>query len=82
MNPVEFTDVVRRAEDVQSASLEESDAPPQPAPGKRRDARLRYALLIGIALLSAWLALTIRNSYSEIDAELEMIRAKIALPTH
>jgi hypothetical protein len=57
-----------------------SDAARQSAPGRLCDARLRYALLGGIALLSAWLAISINNSIDEVNAELEMIRANIARP--
>jgi len=82
MKTAEFTSVARRSEDVESTSIEEFDASPPPAPVKPGNARLRYALLIGIALSAAWLAFTINSSINEIDAEVQMIHEKLLLPTH
>ena len=82
MNTAEFPSVVRRSEEVESRSIEEFDTSPQPAPVKPGNARLRYLLLIGIALSAAWLAFTINSSINEIDAEVQMIHEKLLLPTH
>lgn len=82
MNAMEFTTVARRTEDVESTSITEPGVARQPAPGTARNARLRYALLAGIALLSAWLAFTIRDSINEIDAQVEMIRTSIVSSPH
>ena len=77
MNPVEFTNVVPQAEDAESEAMEEFAAPRQSVRGARRDARLRYALLAGIALFSGWLAFTIHNSIGELERQVEMIRENI-----
>jgi hypothetical protein len=82
MNAVEFTNIVRRAEDVESPPIEELNGPRQPAPGTPCDARRRYAMIAGIVLLSAWLAFAINNSISDLNAQLEMIRADLMLPIY
>ena len=80
MNAVEFANVVRRTEHIESPSTGDFDAPRPPAPGKPRDARLRYAMLAGLALLSAWFVFTIASSISDIETELDSIRANVVLP--
>ncbi len=79
MNPVKCTNVVRRAEDVESSSSEELGGPQQPAPRTVRGARLRYSLLAGGALLVAWLVFTVHNSISGLDAQLDSLQATFLL---
>ena len=79
MNAVEFTNVVRRAEHVESPYIAKCDGP-QPALGIRCNARLRYTLLASIALLTAWLVFAIFSSIGEINSQLDGIRTTILLP--
>ncbi len=79
MNPVECTNVVRRADDVEFTSNEEFGGPQQATPGTLSDARLRYALLAGGALLIAWGAFMVRNAISGLDAQLDSLQATFLL---
>jgi hypothetical protein len=52
--------------------------PRQLAPAAPTSARLLNASLLGIALLLAWLAFEVHNSFNELDAQMEMARQSIA----
>jgi hypothetical protein len=74
MNAEEITNVVPEMErNVQTTAIESP-------PVAKRDAGLRYALLIAIALLSGWLAYTVISSLNEIDQQMQAIRAACFLP--
>lgn len=80
MNTAEMTSIISQTEDNEAATIGPLDALPKPAQGAIRSARLRFGLLLGIALLSAWLATTMLNSINELNAEFDRIHAVITLP--
>lgn len=80
MNPAKVTNVVAQTEDVETTTIGALDTPPKHAQGVMCGTRLRYGLLLGIALLSAWLAITLLNSITEVSAEFDKIQANNALP--
>lgn len=55
---------------------------PVPALATMRGAHLRQLLILGIALLAAWITIVALSSIKEIDANLEEMRASCSLPTY
>jgi hypothetical protein len=79
MKSAEITNVVPQTESAESTAVG-LNAPRKPAHSANTGTRPRYALLIGIALLSGWLAYTVITSLNEINAEMDVIRATCSLP--
>jgi hypothetical protein len=77
MNPVECIEIDPRAEAAESPTIRDFERPQRSAVSIRRDARLRYVLLVGTAVFALWLGYTVRSSIDEIDREVEMIRLSI-----
>ena len=80
MNTAEITHISAQTEDIETTTIGRLDALPKPAQSVMRGTRLRYGLLLGIALLSAWLAITVFSSIKELNAEFERIYAVVTLP--
>jgi len=74
MNPATATHIAAQAEELEPTS--------RPAPDLLRCARSRRLLILGIALLAAWIAIVALSSIQEINADLEEIRARFSLPTY
>ena len=74
MNPATPTHIAAQAEEIEPTS--------KAAPDPLRGARSHRLLILGIALLAAWIAIVALSSIQEINADLEEIRARFALPSY
>ena len=82
MNTVEITDLLARsAHDDELTTLEDLSAPQQCVSRDRQPAQKRYALLLVILLSSGWLCYSVLSSLDEINAECDVIRQTMYLPT-
>ena len=82
MNTAEITDLLARSErDEELTTLEEFSAPRQLVSRDRQPVRTRFALLLVIFLGSGWLGYSVLSSLDEINAECDMIRQTMYLPT-
>jgi hypothetical protein len=80
MNPAKAINIVAQTEDIETTTIRPLDILLRPAQGVMRGTRLRYGLLLGSVLLSAWLAITVLNSIKELNAEFDRIHAVVTLP--
>lgn len=80
MNTAKVSNIVTETEDVETTTIRPLDTLLRPAQGIMRGTRLRYGLLLGIVLLSAWLAITAFSSIKELNTEFERIYAVVTLP--
>ena len=74
MNPAKATHIAAQAEEIEPTS--------RLVPDPLRGARSRRLLILGIALLAAWIAIVALSAIQEISADLEEIRARFALPSY
>ena len=74
MNPATAIHIAAQAEELEPTS--------RPAPDPLRGVTSRRLLILGIALLAAWIAIVALSSIKEINADLEEIRARFALPSY
>jgi len=80
MNTAEITNIVDQTEDVETTIIRPLDISPKAAQGVMRGTRLRYGLLLGIALLAAALAFVVLNLNKEINTQFDQIQANMASP--
>jgi len=78
MNTLEITNMPQTEEPavVESKAIE-LEAPRKPSRCGRREAPARYGLLLLIALVLGWLALSVLSSINEINADIEAANAKL-----
>ena len=79
---MEMNRIALQAEDIEPMTLEnviqESvPAPAQPAPKPRREAVVRYTLLVVIALMLGWLGYYVQSSLNELNSDLEKTHASL-----
>jgi hypothetical protein len=83
MKTIEISNFAPMAEDggamdTESGARQLSTAAERPATAKpKREARVRYALLVIIALLAGALGAFVLNSLHQIDSEVDMIHANL-----
>lgn len=76
MKAMESINLVPHTEDIESTTDNDS-ASQTGAVSAQRDARLRYLLLVGIALISGWLTFSVGMTLNQINGDLEKLRATI-----
>ena len=80
MNTAKNMNLVAQTEDIETMTIGRLDTRPKPAQGVMRGTRLRYGLLLGTALLSTWLAITVLNSIKQLNTEFDHIYAVVTSP--
>ena len=80
MNAAKITTLVVPTQEIAPTVNQSPEFLSMPAAVTNRGTRLRHLLLLGIAVLTAWIAITTLSSIMEINAHMDAINQNLSVP--